>query len=183
MKNNRRFLLITVILLVLLIGAYFGYSILSGKYNPEKIEAVGETEINTAADFTVFDLEGNEVKLSDFFGKPVVVNFWASWCGPCRMELPAFDNLAEEYGEDVEFMMVNLTDGYRETVSGIEKFVTSNGLTFPLYFDINGNASTAYSVYSIPLTVFIDSDGNVKNKHNGTMSENKLRTYIESLTE
>ncbi|MBP3544577.1 MAG: TlpA family protein disulfide reductase, partial [Lachnospiraceae bacterium] len=78
-------------------------------------EETTEPEKVPAPDFTVIDAEGNEVKLSDMRGKPVVVNFWASWCGPCKMEMPEFEEVYKELGDEVHFMMVNLTDGWQET--------------------------------------------------------------------
>ena len=88
-----------------------------------------------ANDFTVINNEGESVSLSDFFGKPIIVNFWASWCGPCKMELPEFEKAYKTYGEEIEFLMVNLTDEYGETVESVKKFTKDNKYNFPLYFD------------------------------------------------
>lgn len=129
-------------------------------------------------DFTVYDKNNNEVKLSDFAGKPIVVNIWASWCGPCRSELPYFDTMYSELGDDVVFMMVNDTGG-RETKDVAKKFVKDNGYNFPLYFD--KNASGAYSVNAIPTTLFIDRDGNLVHKEIGSMSEEELRGFIDEI--
>ena len=93
-----------------------------------------------APDFTVINNNGDEVKLSDYIGKLVVVNFWATWCGPCASELPAFDNAYEKYKDEVEFLMVNLTDGYSETVDKVKKYVKDNGYTFPVYYDTKYSA-------------------------------------------
>jgi len=134
-----------------------------------------------AIDFTVYTQDGTTVNLSDFYGKPIVVNFWATWCGPCKSELPAFEQLYSEYGEDITFMMVNLTDGAQETVKGVNKFIMDNGYHFPVYFDTDADAALTYSVYSIPATLFIDADGNIVASHMGAMSESTLRNYIESL--
>ena len=112
---------------------------------------------NTAPDFTVLDKDGNTVRLSEKFGKPIVINFWATWCPPCKQELPDFDKLCKEYGDRVVFMMVNLTDGYRDTVDGTKRFVSGKGYTFPVYFDTKDNAASAYNVSSIPQTTFIDA--------------------------
>ena len=135
-----------------------------------------------AADFAVFDDNNTEVRLSDHFGKPLVVNFWASWCGPCRSELPAFDAAAEEYAGKIDFMMVNLTDGYSETVESVKSFVEESGYTFPVYYDLNQEADNAYSVYSIPLTVLIRADGTVMDSHIGSMDASTLQTYLAQLT-
>lgn len=78
-------------------------------------------------------------------------------------------------------MMVNLTDGAQETVSGVSDFVTDNGFHFPVYFDTDVDAAMTYSVYSIPATLFIDADGNIVASQLGAMSEDMLRSYIETL--
>lgn len=139
------------------------------------------SKVIPALDFTVYTQDEESINLSDFYGKPIVVNFWATWCGPCKSELPAFENLYKEYGEEVIFMMVNLTDGAQETVKGVSDFIMTYGYHFPVYFDTDMDAATTYSVYSIPATLFIDADGNIVASHLGAMQENTLRTYIENL--
>ncbi|MCM1059129.1 MAG: redoxin family protein [Eubacterium sp.] len=132
------------------------------------------------ADFTVYDKNGNEVKLSDYAGKPIVVNIWASWCGPCRSELPYFDTLYNELGDDVVFMMVNSTGG-RETKDVAKDFIKDKGYGFPLYFDSRHRASSAYSVSAIPTTLFIDRDGKLVHKEIGAMDEDELRDFIDNI--
>lgn len=134
-----------------------------------------------AMDFTVYTEDGTAVKLSDFYGKPIVVNFWATWCGPCKSELPAFDALYNEYNDEISFMMVNLTDGAQETVSGVSDFINKNNYTFPVYFDTEMDAAITYGVYSIPATLFIDADGNIVASQLGAMSEDTLRNYIKTI--
>ena len=93
--------------------------------NPTSPSEPGETEPDIAApDFTVLDREGNPVKLSDFAGKPVVLNFWASWCGPCKSEMPDFQEAYEKYDGEVVFIMVNCTDGSRETMDTAMEFIS-----------------------------------------------------------
>ena len=113
----------------------------------------------TAPDFTVTNAAGEAVQLEDYFGKPIVLNFWASWCGPCQSEMPDFQTAYETHGEDVHFLMVNLTDGARETVESAQAYADKNGFSFPLLFDTEGDASIAYGVMSIPSTYFIDAHG------------------------
>lgn len=136
---------------------------------------------NTAPDFPVLDADGNIVRLSDMFGKPVVINFWATWCPPCRSELPAFDKLYRQYGNEVSFMMIDLTDGYRETVEGVKRFISENGYTFPVYYDTEGSAAEAYNVSSIPFTVAVGRNGNIVGTHLGAMSEAAFRSYINAI--
>ena len=118
-----------------------------------------DSEIPTAPDFTVYDIDGDAVSLSDFIGKPVIINFWASWCGPCKMEMSEFEEKFEELGGDIQFLMVNLTDGNRETRETAISYIEESGYTFPVYFDTDQDAAYTYGVYSIPSTYFIGADG------------------------
>ena len=148
---------------------------------PSTAPATAAPKTNTAPDFTVLDTSGGSVRLSGKFGKPIVINFWATWCSPCRQELPDFNKLYSEYGGRVTFMMVNLTDGLRDTVEGTKSFVAQNGYTFPVYFDTGRGAASAYGVASIPQTTFIDRNGNVYTTRIGAMNEATLRGYLDAL--
>ena len=109
----------------------------------------------TAPDFTVNDGKGRNITLSESFGRPVILNFWATWCPPCRSELPAFEKLYRKYQAEVTFMMIDLSDGYRETPDAVKKFLSENGYTFPVYYDSEGSAAKAYNALSIPFTVIL----------------------------
>ena len=125
-------------------------------------ESGSEEDNRTAApDFTVTDADGSEVHLSDFEGKPVVLNFWASWCGPCQSEMPDFEEAYAKYGEEIHFVMVNATDGSRETVEDAKDFIAQSGYTFPVYYDTSYDASTTYGITGLPTTFFIDAEGYV----------------------
>ena len=152
-----------------------------GTTSGKKPDVTEDIKKNTAPDFTVLDKDGNTVRLSEKFGKLIVINFWATWCPPCKQELPDFDKLCKEYGDRVVFMMVNLTDGYRDTVDGTKRFVSGKGYTFPVYFDTKDNAASAYNVSSIPQTTFIDAKGNIYTTRIGAMSEATLRSYLNAL--
>ena len=141
-----------------------------------------EEELVMAPDFTVYDADGNAVSLSDYIGKPVVVNFWASWCGPCKMEMPDFDENYKENGEKVHFLMVNMTDGYQETLEKAKKFVEESGYTFPVYYDIDMDAAMTYGVNSIPSTYFIDAEGHAIARAAGMIDAETLQYGIQMIS-
>ena len=129
-----KMVLLTMIFVALLLGAKRLYDTLGSQVQLDTLatqatqaaEAEGtEPEKQLAPDFTVYDLEGNPHKLSDFRGKPVILNFWATWCGYCKMEMPDFNEKYQEYGEDVHFLMVNVTDGNQETMETASAFVAA----------------------------------------------------------
>ncbi len=136
-----------------------------------------------APDFTVYDIDGNEVHLSDFVGKPIVLNFWASWCGPCKSEMPEFEEKYKEQNADVQFLMVNMTDGGRETVEIASEFIADQGYTFPVFYDTKSNASYLYSVYSLPTTYFIDKEGYMVAYAAGAIDASTLQKGIDMILE
>ena len=140
-----------------------------------------DSTLTLAPDFTVYDAEGNAFKLWDFRGKPVILNFWASWCGPCKSEMPDFQEVYEEYGEEIHFLMVNMTDGYQETVESASKFIADAGYTFPVYYDTASEAAYTYNVYSIPTTFFIDAEGYGVAYGSGAMDKEIIMTGIEMI--
>lgn len=182
MKKSTKYIIVAAVFAVVMAGAVFGYNYLSDKFSPENSSSGSGGSAVQASDFTVLDRSGKEVKLSDFFGKPVVINFWATWCGPCKSELPAFDSMYNELDGEVEFLMVNLTDGFRETEKSVKEFISDEGYEFPVYFDTEYSAAYAYGVSGIPMSVFINADGTVSDAHVGAMSEETLRNYIKEIT-
>ncbi len=141
-----------------------------------------ETEQKTKApDFTVYDKDENEVKLSDYIGKPIVLNFWASWCGPCKSEMPDFNEKYQELGEDINFLMINMTDGSRETVKSASEFISENGFEFPVFYDTQLDAALTYGAYSLPVTFFIDADGYVIAQATGAIDMETLQRGIDMI--
>ncbi len=181
--RNVRIILILGALLLLMVLAGAAYKTLAPKFEaPDPVQTdSGDESAVAAPDFTVYDAQGKEVRLSDFKGKPVIVNFWATWCGPCQSEMPAFEDAWKEYGDEVVFLMVNLTDGQQETVEGVKKFIADAGYEFPVYFDSAMDAAMTYGVYSIPATVAVKPDGNVLTARIGALSESVLTSILKDL--
>ena len=193
MKQSVKLILWIVIFSAVLAGAVWAYNTLSKDYLPgapaEQSESVVSSEVDSdpqtepvkAVDFTVVDMEGNAVTLGEHIGKPILLNFWATWCGPCQSELPAFDAAYAEYGDEVVFMMINLTDGDRETKETVQDFLTENAYGFPVYLDTEYEAMINYGAYSIPLTVAIDADGYVVDGYMGVLDEATLEQMLKNL--
>ena len=187
---------------VVIVGAYVLYNRLGSEVSvggiatvtqetgaPEGTEVPGETAAETEAkgseapDFTVYDLEGNAHKLSDFRGKPVLLNFWASWCGPCQMEMPDFQKYYERHGDKVNFVIVNLTDGQQETVESASAFIKEKGYTFPVYYDTDIDAAMKYGVSAVPVSYFIDAEGYFVAWAQGALSSDMLQQGIDMILE
>lgn len=149
--------------------------------NTNQSEDSSSENKNLAPNFTVFDLEGNEVNLTDFFGKPIIVNFWASWCGPCKMEMPDFDAAYTTYKDEIEFLMVNMTDGSRETLEKASSFIADSEYTFPVYYDTEYSAAITYSVSSLPTTYFINADGELIAHARGAIDADTLQKGINMI--
>lgn len=199
MDKNKRILLIVVLVLALVLGgAGLLYRQLSAGYTPEQLSLTGGAQVpaasspaaekekeaaqsQTAPDFTVYDAEGQAVKLSDYFCRPIVLNFWASWCGPCRSEMPDFNAAHETLGDQVQFLMVNMTDGGRETVETAAEFIADAGYSFPVLFDKDMDAAGVYGVYSIPCTYFIAADGTVAARASGAIDANTLQKGLDMI--
>jgi len=132
-----------------------------------------------APDFTAQDANGNGIKFSDMTGVPIVLNFWASWCPPCKSEMPEFENVYKELGESVRFMMVNATGSRGETVKSAAAYIENEGFTFPVYYDIKQSAVTEYGIRAFPTSVFIDAQGYIVAGVEGAINEATLRKGIE----
>lgn len=144
-------------------------------------ESIVENETESpylAPDFTVYDYEGNAVKLSDFRGKPIVLNFWARDCIYCTKEMPDFQDAYEKYGEDVVFLMVCFTSFSNKGTEYERQYIDRNGYTFPVYYDTSNSAVSRYGINSIPQTFFINRDFDLYTYIPGMASAQSLEQCI-----
>lgn len=203
MKKKNSTLALVLAMALILGGAFVVYGKLSRNVPSDKLlvasaqaeeksaDAASETEaseadaaqqpaLSLAPDFRVYDKDGNEVMLSSFFGKPIVLNFWASWCPPCRMEMPDFNEKYLELGDQVHFLMVNMTAG-RETKAEAEKFIREQKFSFPVYFDLKQDAAMTYGAYSLPVTYFIGRNGELIAQATGAIDAATLQRGIDMI--
>ncbi|CAG9621884.1 TlpA family protein disulfide reductase [Sutcliffiella rhizosphaerae] len=164
--------IIAITFLVFLIG-YATFQVFA-----EKEPSVGTQAGDKAKDFELSTLDGSTAKLSDYKGKKVILNFWATWCGPCRAEMPEMQKFSEE-NEDIVMLAVNLTES-EKNVDNVRKYVEEGGYTFPILLDEKGTFRH-YEVLTMPTTYFIDSEGAVSIKHIGPMTYELMEKQISKM--
>ncbi|PEE33305.1 thiol:disulfide interchange protein [Bacillus cereus] len=186
---------LTIIVVLLCLAGYaayeqFGHKEQAVKVKQEKSEAAMKEIIarngieigKSAPDFTLTKLDGTNVKLSDLKGKKVILNFWATWCGPCQQEMPDMEAFYKEHKENVEILAVNYTPS--EKGGGEEKvsnFAKEKGITFPILLDKNIDVTTAYKVITIPTSYFIDTKGVIQDKLIGPMTQKEMEKRVAKL--
>ena len=149
---------------------------------PKQAEVAGpQMKADLAPVFTVYTESGEAVRLGDLRGKPAIVNFFASWCGPCRSEMPHFDEAYRMYGEQISFLMVDLCAYGNDTMENARAMVEAGGWSFPVCYDTQGEAVNAYAIRSMPTTIFVSADGTLVAKRIGAMTQAQLLQEIEGL--
>ncbi len=131
----------------------------------------------TAPDFTLLNLDGQPVSLSEFRGRLVLINFWATWCGPCEIEMPAIQAVYEMHQEEGFVVLAVAVD---DSAKNVRRFINERGLTFQTLMD-DGNVSRAYRVFGLPASFFVGADGKIAAVHNGVLTEEEICDYHCSL--
>ena len=200
MKSKRNLIILIAALVVVIVAAAIAYNVLAPTVETQTLQSQGDAvesddaerngqgagsnaegssgsddDKTEAPDFTMTSVDGEDVTLSSLEGKPLVLNFWASTCGPCKSEMPEFQEAYEEYGDQVQFVMVNIPDFNGETRERAMQLVQQQGYTFPIYFDDGTEAQMQYGVTSIPQTYFINPDGTVEAYASGAIDESTLK--------
>ena len=177
MNNKKGFLII--ILPVLLLAWVWRSRVPPTAISTNEIEAPKDQFI--APNFTAETIEGSEITLKELRGKPIILNFWASWCPPCRAEMPAFQQAWTEFG-DSDLLILAVHTTYQDSLQDAESFVQEYKLEFPILLDVTGRASASYQIHSLPTTFLIDRQGIIqKTLIGGPIPLSLLRTYAEDL--
>lgn len=205
MNNKVKYFIYTGVFIIAIIGLSVGYNFLNKKMEEDEIakqnltnqqsttnyqnseantnqqNTVSQQKVpsRTATDFTVYTENGEEVLLSSFKGKPIVVNFWTTWCGYCKLEMPYFNTIYQKEKENVTFLMINETvqDEKQEAIN----YIKQEKYEFPVYYDTKGNAANAYKVTGYPVTIFINKNFEIQKIHQGAISQDRLQTYINQI--
>ena len=142
---------------------------------PRIIKTRGQTEFRSAPDFELETFDGGTLRLSDLEGKVVVLNFWASWCPPCRWEMPFFETMWNEYRDrDVVFVGVAMSD----TLEDAQSFAEESGVTYPIGLDQTREIVRDYEVRSLPTTFFIDKEGQIQRRLTSAANEALLKVFL-----
>ncbi|MBM4763441.1 redoxin domain-containing protein [Bacillus sp. B15-48] len=177
MKKIKTSLRLAILLFLLLI------SIVPIQAHGNSSEGVNKNEIELsqtikaerqAPSFVLPSLNGKEINLEQYRGKKVLINFWATWCPPCKWEMPAMQQLYNEAGKEIEILAINI-----DPENNVAQFAKENQLTFPILLDRTGEINEAYSILSIPTTFLVNEKGEIKKKHIGAMTLDQMKEFIE----
>jgi thiol-disulfide isomerase/thioredoxin len=127
-------------------------------------------------EFSLNSLQGAAVRPVDFQGQPVVINFWATWCAPCRAEMPLFERMSRALQGKVVFLAVN----DNEDLEAVSRFAQTNGISFPILLDPGGTITSRFYVQSYPTTFFIDAEGILRAQHIGQLDDDLMVRYLEA---
>lgn len=180
MKQKRTVFILAAVLAMVLAAAGLLYT----RFAPQEAARESEETVNLpdpvpAVDFQAEDQEGTLHSFLELLdGRPAVVNFWASNCPPCRQEMPHFQQVYETYGEDIQFLMINVLDAMGDTREDAQSYLEEEGYTFPVYYDSALSGVIAYGLQGFPTTFFLNADKEVVLGFSGMMSQELFYSYL-----
>ena len=183
MSEKRKFpRRLTVLVVGVWVGVALGLALLFFVFDIDRVIAPDDSSERAnrgepAPGFNLQNLSGEAVKLGDFRGRVVVINFWATWCGPCIQEMPMFQTYHQKYGPDLVMLGVNQEEKSEE----VQKFTSEFELTFEMLLDTDAHVADLYRVFGLPATVFIDREGILRFHHIGVMTEEQFSRYLIAL--
>ncbi len=163
-----------IILGGLAIGVGIGFAVILGLEYYNNTNNINPVIDSPAPDFLLHNLVGDEVRLSQYRGSPVLINFWATWCQPCQIEMSYIQNRFDQYKPDMVVLAVN----YDEPMSSVQEFIEEQHLTFDVLLDNGGRIQELYQIRGYPTTYFVDSEGIIRVIHIGFMTEDQLDGYL-----
>ena len=207
MENRRVGVIVAAVaLVVVLVLAFVGYRVLAPKQgdsqpaaqSSQSADASQQTQGQTQGqsqqpqkeplrladyDATVYAADGQPKKLSEIAaGKPLVINFWATWCPYCVQEMPDFQGIYHDYGDRVSFAFVDSTDGRRETKEAAQGWLAENGLDdLPAYYDTDLDATATFGARSLPTTAIVSADGDILMVKSGRINATSMRSALDTL--
>ncbi|MGG4039109.1 TlpA family protein disulfide reductase [Heyndrickxia ginsengihumi] len=129
----------------------------------------------TAPDFSLKNLNNETIHLSDFKEKKVILNFWATWCPPCKKEMPLLEEVYKKYPSTVKIVSVNI-----DPQADVKRYIQNTGITFPVLLDENGDVNEVYNVMTVPTTYLINGQGEIKQIQQGQLTKDILKKWIQS---
>jgi thiol-disulfide isomerase/thioredoxin len=154
-----------------------GQNFLQNWAGSDRVEIIGPALNKPVLDFTLNTLRGDRLGTEDLRGQPVLINFWATWCGPCRIEMPYFEEAYQQFGPDLVVLAVNID----EPADQVQAFVNDLGLSFDILLDTGSKVQALYRVTAFPTTYLVDREGMVKVQHIGALSRSQLFAYLEQV--
>ncbi len=176
MKGNPKRIWLPIFGVALLVVLAFGVAYLYGFGSAGSgTKAPDTAEVGAPApDFELESLTGGTIRLSELEGKPVLINFWATWCAPCVLEMPNFQKYYEDYPGQFEVLAIN----YDESKDAVGEFIRDMGVTFPVLFDDDAKVHAVYRFPGYPTSYIVDKTGVVRFQHIGLMDESTLEKYL-----
>jgi peroxiredoxin len=168
----RRGSIISIVLLLLALALGLASCSSTG---PGSAVPQGINEGTRARDFTLKAMDGSKASLSDYRGGPVLINFWATWCAPCRAEIPDFE-AAYQAHKDEGFVVLGVN--VEESQQAVESFVAEVGMTYPVLLDEHGQVMREYRSQGLPMSLLLDEEGVIQVRHVGLLSGDKLEEYL-----